>query len=194
MPLPSATTAALRQQNKAVANPGACGLRGSFQLGAQAAVTEYTRIAGDPQQCRRHCVHALDRARIGIALRIAAVQASNGGGDQQQVGLDQGRDRGGRVVVVPQLKLEHGDGIVLVDDGQLTQLQQFLQCRVCIEIASAIAQVVMGQQDLRDRDVEKRLPEAHQRRLPECGQRLPLHDAVAGGANASAPCGYCPGR
>jgi hypothetical protein len=72
--------------------------------------------------------------------------------------------------------------------------QQFLQRGARVEIATPVAQVVMGEQHLRDRRIEQGLPEAHQRGLPERGQGLPLDDAIAGRADAPATCGNGTGR
>ena len=61
-----------------------------------------------------------------------------------------------------------------------TERQQFLQRRARIEVATPVAQVVVGQQDLRDGPIEEPLPQRDQLRLPECGQRLPFGHRGAG--------------
>ena len=136
--------------------------------------------AGHGEELGRQRFHVEDRLRPGLRPRVGGVEAVDVGGDEQGVGIHQrGHDRG-EVVVVAQLELVDGDRVVLVDHRQRTERQQFLQRRARIEVATPVAQVVVGQQDLRDGPIKEPLPQCDQLRLPECGQRLPFGHRCAG--------------
>ena len=109
-----------------------------------------------------------------MRTRVGGVEAVDVGGNEQRVRVDQRGDHGGEVVVVAELQFVHGDGVVLVDHRQRAQRQQFLQRGTRIEVAAAVAQVVMGQQDLRHGTVEEALPQPDQLRLPQRRQGLPF--------------------
>ena len=98
---------------------------------------------------------------------MRAVESVDIAGDQQQIGVDQRGGRCGEIVVVAELELFDRDRIVLVDHRHAAEPQQFEQRIARIEIAAAVAQVVMGEQHLRHRRVDQALPQRDHARLAE---------------------------
>ncbi|KAG0771825.1 hypothetical protein G6F22_016168 [Rhizopus arrhizus] len=86
---------------------------------------------------------------FGVLAGIGVVQAALIGQDDQRVGLDQVGDQCAQRVVVAQPDLVRDDGVVFVDDRHHAQAQQREQRAASVEIAVAIGQVFVGQQDLR---------------------------------------------
>lgn len=145
-----------------------------LQLGPHAAgASARASAAGHRQHIVTQFRHVVQGPRVGHGARVGAVQAVDVGGDEQRIGIDQCGHGRGKVVVVAELEFVHRHGVVLVDHRQRTQAQQFAQRGACVEVAAAVAQVVVGQQHLRHRALEEALPEPDQLRLAERGQRLP---------------------
>ncbi|TWH06059.1 hypothetical protein L613_004800000040 [Pseudoxanthomonas taiwanensis J19] len=160
---------------------GRAGLGRGLQLGAHAAGAHgAAAAAGHGQHFRGQLGHLGHQPGLRVAARIGVVQAVDVGGDEQHVGIDQGRDDRRQVVVVAQLELVHRDGVVLVDHRQRAQRQQLLEGGAGVEVAAAVAQVVVGQQHLRHRALEEALPQLDQACLAQRGQRLALGDGGAG--------------
>lgn len=139
----------------------------------------------------------MQRPCVGHRARIGAVQAIDVGGDEQRIGIDQRRHGGRQVVVVAELELVHRHGVVLVDHRQRPQPQQFAQRGARIEVAAAVAQVVVGQQHLRHGALEEALPEPDQLGLAERGQGLTRRHRrtrFIGPWQDRAPCGDRTGR
>ena len=82
--------------------------------------------------------------RVGVAARVGGEQAGLVGEHQQQVGLHQVGHQRRQVVVVAQLDLVGGDGVVLVDDRHDALGQQRLQGVARVEVAAAVVQIGRG--------------------------------------------------
>ena len=160
-------------------DPRGRGFLRRLQLGTHAARTHGRSGAA----CHRHDFgsefeHFVDRLGIEIRARIGRIQAIDIGGDQQQVGVDQCRHDGREIVVVAQGELVDGHGVVLVHHGHDLVVEQLAQRGARVEVAAPVAQVVMGQQHLRQRMVEQALPQRHGLRLAQ--RRHGLAGGVAG--------------
>ena len=97
------------------------------------------------------------------------------GQQDEQPRVGEARDQSRQLVVVAEFYLFGRDGVVFVDDGHHAQAQQGQQGVARVEIAPAVAQVVGGQQNLRDRDAVRRergLPGPHQPALTDRGRGL----------------------
>ena len=85
------------------------------------------------------------------------------------------RDEGGDAVVVTEADLVVGDGVVLVDDGQHTKLQQPGDRLAGVQVLAAVHEVEGRQQDLPGGHVvaaEVGAPELHEPRLADGRHRL----------------------
>ena len=130
---------------------------------------------------------------------VLIVEAVDVGEEDQQVGAHQVADQGGQVVVVAELELVGGHGVVFVDDGHHPPVEQGEQGVAGVEEALAGLQVVVGQEDLGHLEAEVGeglFVGLHQGALAGRGHRLLLGDA--GGAAAqtqlAAARGDGPGR
>ena len=122
-----------------------------------------------------------DQRRRGILARVPVVEAGLVGEDDQRVGLDQVGDHGRQRVVVAEADLVDGDGVVLVDDGDDAEPEQRAQRRARVEIALAVGEVLVGEQDLRGREVvlaEARFVGLDQAHLADGGRGLELVQRV----------------
>jgi hypothetical protein len=72
------------------------------------------------------------------------------GEQDQRVRLDQQADQGGQQVVVAELDFFRGHHVVLVHDGDDAVPQQVRHGVARIQVAGAMAQVVVGEEDLAD--------------------------------------------
>ena len=90
-----------------------------------------------------------DQRGPGVLARIGRVQAGLVGQDDQGLGFDQVGDQGAQGVVVAELDFVGDDRVVLVDDRNDAELEQGGERRSGVQIALAVGQVVVGQQDLR---------------------------------------------
>jgi len=173
------------QDHRADASLGAAA-RGQ-QFGAHAAGAD--RAAGAAGGGQQHVVDAFDfgqLARAGVASRVRVVDAVDVGRQHQQVGLRQHRHMGSEAVVVADPQFIDRDRIVLVDHRQHAETAQRAQRVAGVEEAPAVAEVVAGQQQLGDGEVEEARPEAHQFRLADRRQRLLAGHARRGGITAPA--------
>ena len=110
-----------------------------------------------------------------MAARVAREQAGLIGEDDQRIGLDQVGDQRAQRVVVAELDLVGGDGVVFVDDRDDAELEQRAQRRARIEIALPVGEVVVRQQHLRGVQAvcaEARFVGLHQAHLADRGGGL----------------------
>ncbi len=84
------------------------------------------------------------------ALGIGGMETVHGGQQHQQVRLDQHRGARGEGVVVAELDFIDGDHVVFIDDGNDAMLEKLEHAVAGVEVALAVLEVVMGQQDLSD--------------------------------------------
>jgi hypothetical protein len=132
-------------------------------------------VPDGPARRRLSRPHARDQPRLGVHARVVREKAVLVRQQDQQVRVDEGRDQRREPVVVAELDLLDGDRVVLVDDRDHAEAQQRQQRAARVQVALAVAKVVGGQEDLRDRDLrpgERRLPRAHQPALPHRGRGL----------------------
>ena len=95
----------------------------------------------------------LDQFGVRMASRILGVQTRLVGQDDQRVGFDQVGHECRQRIVVAEPDLVGGDRVVLVDHRDDTQVEQGSQGRARVEVAFAVRQVFMRQQDLRGMQV-----------------------------------------
>src|SRR5262249_39817614 len=155
---------------------------GDHAAGAESALA--TRLAlhlgGDELDSR-------DPGRRPIVTRVPRVEPVDVGEKNEEVGLDQMGYEGGQVVVVADLDLLHRDRVVLVDDAQDAVAQEGEERVAGVEVASAVADVLLGEQDLGDLlpvGGEGLLVVPHERRLADGGRRLLLGDRAGASAQA----------
>ena len=85
---------------------------------------------------------------LRIFARVAVVQAFLVGQEDECVGFDEVGHECAECVVVAEFDFVGGHGVVFVDDGDDAFGQQGLQGAAGVEVAGAVAQVVVGEQDL----------------------------------------------
>ena len=102
------------------------------------------------QHLRGDALYHRDELCVRVGVGIGGVQAVDVAQQHQQVGMDAAGDDGGqRVIVADGGDLVGGNGVVLVDDGQRTQLQQPGQGVLEIQPPSLVLHIHAGEQDLR---------------------------------------------
>ena len=90
-----------------------------------------------------------DKLRLRVFARVAVIQTALVGENHQRVGIHQiGHQRAKRVVVA-QLDFGGGYGVVFVNHGHDILRQQRLQRAARVQIARAVAQIFVREQDLR---------------------------------------------
>ena len=99
----------------------------------------------------RRC--ALDEFGVRVFARVGGEQSGLIGEDDEYVGLDQVGHQCAEGVVVTDFNFIGNDGVVFVDDRHNAQMQQGEHGRARIQIAFAIGQVLMREQNLRRNDV-----------------------------------------
>jgi len=117
----------------------------------------------------------VDELRIFIPLGIMGVQALGVRQYNQQICAEVARNERGEIIVIAQLDLVHGDGVILVDDGNDAELQQRAEGVAEVEVPLAVEERAMGQQYLRDRlsvRGEVMIVGAHEDVLADRGRRL----------------------
>ena len=128
------------------------------------------------------------RSGCGPPAGIGVAHAFDVGEDDERVGADEVRRQRGEAVVVAELDLLGGDGVVLVDDRHDAELEQRAQREARRQEAPAIAHVVVGEQDLADRDAVRARTRAPSPASGGSGRRRRRP------AGAAAPSGAPPGR
>jgi hypothetical protein len=73
-----------------------------------------------------------------------------GGEDDEEIGGEEAGDERGESVIIPELEFGNGDGVVFVDDGDHTVVEQGQQGISGIEMAFMVLQVVVDEEDLGD--------------------------------------------
>jgi hypothetical protein len=121
------------------------------------------------------------------ALGVGGMEAVDGGQQHQQVGLDQHGGARGQRIVVAELDFIDGDHVVFVDDGDDAVLEELEHGVAGIEVAAAVFEVVVGQQDLADAAFaagEELVIGRHEPRLPDGGGHLQGGEIVRLGFHA----------
>ena len=124
---------------------GGPGLFGGLDFGHHAAAPQgagaFTRGALDVGV---DGLHLVQQAGVGMFPGVLIEEAVDVGEEHQEVGAHQVADQGGQVVVVPELELVGGHGVVFVDDGHHLPAQQGEQGVPGVEEAGPGFQVVVG--------------------------------------------------
>ena len=94
-----------------------------------------------------------DRDALTALIRVLGVQRVHVREQQQDVGLDQVRGQRRDAVVVAELDLLGGHGVVLIDDRQHAQVQEPLDLAVRVLVVMPLHEVLGGDQDLAHLDV-----------------------------------------
>ena len=119
-------------------------------------------------------------SRRGSAVKMPAVSVSS----TSEVGADEVRDQRGEPVVVAVADLVVGDGVVLVDDGDDTEVEEAPQRLARVEVLRAHTEVVGREQHLAGEQpvpAEDRAEALDQPRLADRRDRLERPDV--GGAH-----------
>src|SRR5574343_240865 len=90
-----------------------------------------------------------DQGGVRVLARVGGVEADLVGQDDQRVGFDQVGDQSAQRVVVAELDFVGDHRVVFVDDRHDAEFEQGSQCRAGVQVALAVGQVVVGEQDLR---------------------------------------------
>ena len=155
---------------------GKRGLARRLELGHHAAEADLAaRGPGAAQVRRRELGEELVALGAGVAARIGRVEAVDVGEQHQELGLDQVGDQRRQPIVVAELDLVDGDGVVLVHHRQHAELEQRRDRVARVGEAAPVGDVLGGEQDLRDllaRGREMRGVGAQQRGLARRGGRL----------------------
>ena len=141
-------------------------------------------LPGQGQDLRRDLLHHGDEPGTGVPAGVGGIQPLNVAEQHQQVGLGRAGHNGPQGVVVAHLDLLGGDGVVLIDDGQGTQLQQAGHGIFKVPPPVGVVHVLPGEQDLGHRVVilgEQLVIGIHQLALAHGGGRL-FGGHVAGAA------------
>ncbi len=143
--------------------------RGLHLAGHAAGAHARRRRAGEVPRLARHAAHE------GHALVALVEQALHVGEQEEQVGLDERRHHRRQLIVVAELDLLDGDGVVLVDDRDGAGLEQRREGVARVVGARAVGEVGVGEQHLRDGDAdlaEGVLVALHEHALPRRGGGL----------------------
>ncbi len=133
------------------------------------------RAAGEREQLGGELGHVRDQLRLGVLARVGVEEPLDVGEHDEQLGGDEPRDQPGQGVVVAELELVDRDGVVLVDDRHHPFREQPLEDVARVEVAAAVLDVVVGEQDLGDLAaplLERRLVGLHQPALADRRARL----------------------
>src|SRR5690606_4731554 len=110
-----------------------------------------------------------------LAGAVHVDQAGCGGEDGQVLGVELAGHHGREGVVVAELDLGRADGVVFVDDRHGAVGEELFQAGLDAEVALATAEVLMGEQYLRDGEAvrgEALLPGLHEQGLADGGAGL----------------------
>ena len=128
-----------------------------------------------------------DQRGVRVLARVGGVETGLVGQDDQRVGFDQVGDQGAEGVVVAELDFVGDDSVVLVDDRHDAEFKEGGQRRAGVQVALAIGQVVVGEQDLGGVQavlVEGSLVGFDQSGLPDGGGSLLFVDRLRAAAPA----------
>lgn len=118
--------------------------------------------AADGRRAQGAARHAFDRVVNALDCRQqpsggraeAFDDAVHGGEDDEQVRWQERGDEGGEPVVVAELQLGEGDGVVLVDDGDDAAVEQGDERVAGVKVALMVFEIVVREEDLRDVEAE----------------------------------------
>ncbi|MNV22697.1 hypothetical protein D3C71_1136840 [compost metagenome] len=157
----------------------------SAGTGRQTRRTQLGLHTATPQRPARTARHCIERRIIGtrfvnqlgirIVARIGVEHAIAIRQDHQQVCLDKVRHQRRQGVVVAETDFVGDHGVILVDDRNDFELDQCAQGTAGVQVALAVGQVVVGQENLRRVPAmlgKARLPGLHQPHLADCGGSL----------------------
>ena len=117
----------------------------------------------------------LDQRRVLVEARIGGEEPGRVGEQDEHVGLHEVRHERGEPVVVAVADLVVGDGVVLVDDRDHTEVEQPAQRVAGVQVLRAHAEVVRREQHLAGEEVVlargSRRAAAIEQRLPDRGDR-----------------------
>lgn len=119
----------------------------------------------------------VDHLGVRVITRIGIKHAVTISQDHQQISLDQISHQRGQRIVVTEADFVRDHRVIFIDDRDHAQFHQRTQGAAGIEVAFAIRQIVMGQQDLRGMPGmlgKARLPGLHQAHLANGRSRLQL--------------------
>ena len=117
----------------------------------------------------------LDERRGRVETRIGREHARRIGEEDKQVGVHEMGNEGREAIVVAEPDLVVGEGVVLVDDGHRSQLEQSRERLARVEVLPALDEVVRNEQHLRGHQPVRRedvVVGAHEAALPSRGKRL----------------------
>ena len=142
---------------------------------------------------------AAARDRRRLALDVVDDRHPHAGGvahaldvgqDHERIGRDQVADQRGELIVVAELDLLGRDRVVLVDDRDHAVVEQRAQGEPRRQEPAAVAEVVVGDQDLADREVvdgERVLPVLHQPALADRRRGLQRRQIVGASGKPQPP-------
>ena len=116
-----------------------------------------------------------------MGCRICRVEALDVREDDQRIGIDERRDHRREIVVIPDLDLVDGDGIVLIDDWHGPHREQGKQRIARVAVLVVTHGVLLRQEHLADGLAvlgEELLVDMHEHALADGGNRLLLRDGV----------------
>src|SRR5574343_94584 len=131
-----------------------------------------------------------DQGGVRVLARVGGVEADLVGQDDQRVGFDQVGDQSAQRVVVAELDFVGDHRVVFVDDRHDAEFEQGSQCRAGVQVALAVGQVVVGEQNLGGVQavlVEGGLVGFDQASLADGGSSLLFMNGFRAAAPAQAP-------
>ena len=152
------------------------------QLGRHAAgALLRAAAAAERHELRRNGLDLSDEGSVRVHPRVGSVEAVCVREDDQKVGFDGLGDDGAEGVVVSDLDLFDGDGVVLVDDGQCLHVEKTVDGIAEILITNFVLDVVPGDEDLRDDMVkiaEQLVIDVHEFALSDSSRGLFARDVL----------------
>ena len=150
---------------------GRCSEAGSGDFGGHAACAEGRAAGGD---VHRELLYVIDHEN-GLCVRkfawVLVVEAVNVGHEKKVVSVNHGSSDGRKCVIITELDLGDGEGVIFVDDGNDAHRQGLGESVGGIDVLRAVGDVVAGEQDLRNwlgHVSEEGVPDGHQPGLTYC--------------------------
>lgn len=117
----------------------------------------------------------LNQLSLWMQVGVLGVNAVNIGDQHEEVGLTDDGYVGGEFIVITEDDLIYGNGIILVDDGNVAKLQQLMQGVFDVLPGGVIVEIAVGEQALRY--LQPKAPKhfvknADELRLADSGQGL----------------------
>ena len=130
-------------------NTGRGDLAGGFDFGQHAAGPQCSGdLAGIAFDVFADRVDFGQQLGVGMDARILVIESVNVRQVDQQVRIHEQRDHGRQIVIVAELDFLHHHGVVLVDNGNDTPLQQGIERVAGVQIPLAVGHVLGGEKDL----------------------------------------------